>query len=48
MYIQKATLNGQLHEEFWFSHKDFSNGGNLELWLGPNPNKKWGVKELPN
>ncbi|MCM4150844.1 glycoside hydrolase family 92 protein [Arenibacter sp. N53] len=48
MYIQKANLNGKLHEEFYFDHKEFSNGGILELWLGPNPNKKWGVKELPN
>jgi predicted alpha-1,2-mannosidase len=48
MYIQKASLNGILHEKFWFSHKDFSNGGILELWMGPTPNKSWGIKALPN
>ncbi|TQO38441.1 putative alpha-1,2-mannosidase [Arenibacter algicola] len=48
MYIQKATLNGKLHDNFWFSHKDFSKGGILEIWLGPQPNKTWGAKELPN
>lgn len=42
MYIQKATLNGNPLDQFWFSHKDFSEGGILEIWLGPEPNKNWG------
>ena len=47
VYIQKAKLNGKLLENCWFYHKEFAKGGILELWLGPKPNKTWGVKELP-
>lgn len=47
MYIQKAALNGEPLENCWFYHSDFAKGGLLEIWLGPQPNKKWGVKELP-
>jgi len=43
VYIQKATLNGKPHNTFYFWHKDFANGGVLELWLGPEPNKSWGT-----
>lgn len=46
-YIQKAALNGQPLNQFWFKHSDFAAGGVLELWLGPEPNKKWGVGKLP-
>lgn len=45
-YIQKATLNGKEHNQFFFSHADFSKGGVLELWLGAQPNLSWG-KTLP-
>ena len=44
-YIQKATLNGKDHMSCWFSHEAFAKGGTLEIWLGSEPNKKWGVKE---
>jgi len=43
-YIQKATLNGRDHQQFSFSHADFSKGGVLELWLGAKPNLSWGTK----
>jgi len=45
-YIQKAELNGKPLNDFWFSHEIFSKGGTLELWLGPNPNKGWGVEKM--
>jgi len=45
-YIQKAALNGKEHNQFFFSHTDFSKGGLLELWLGAQPNLSWG-KTLP-
>jgi len=45
-YIQKAALNGKEHNQFFFSHADFSKGGLLELWLGSQPNLSWG-KTLP-
>ena len=46
-YIQKAELNKQALNEFWFRHSDFASGGILELWLGPEANKTWGVGKLP-
>lgn len=42
-YIQKAELNGNPLTRFWITHNEFSKGGILELWLGPEPNKNWGT-----
>jgi predicted alpha-1,2-mannosidase len=47
VYIQSAKLNGKPLENCWFYHRDFAKGGLLELDLGPEPNKAWGVKTLP-
>ncbi len=47
MYIQRATLNGHSHDNAWFHHDQLTDGGTLELWLGPEPNEDWGVAELP-
>ena len=47
MYIQKVQLNGKPLENFWFSHADFAKGGTLEIWLGAQPNKDWGVGVMP-
>jgi putative alpha-1,2-mannosidase len=41
-FIQKARLNGEPLNNCWFYHRDFAEGGLLELWLGPEPNKTWG------
>lgn len=46
-YIQSVKLNGKEHTNFWFTHEEYAKGGLLEIWLGPNPNKNWGVGELP-
>lgn len=46
-YIQKAKLNNKPLKDFWFTHDVYSRGGKLEIWLGPKPNKKWGVKNQP-
>jgi predicted alpha-1,2-mannosidase len=46
-YIQKASLNGKPLNNFWFYHSDFARGGLLELWMGSEPNMKWGVGVLP-
>ena len=49
IYIQSAKLNGKaLNRDFRFSHKDFAKGGRLELVLGPQPNKSWGVENRSN
>jgi predicted alpha-1,2-mannosidase len=46
-YIQRAALNGKQLNQFWFSHADFAKGGLLELWLGGEPEKNWGVGVYP-
>lgn len=46
-YIQKAQLNGEPLNNFWFTHEQFAKGGMLELWLGPKPNKDWGLENSP-
>jgi predicted alpha-1,2-mannosidase len=45
-YIQKAELNGKPLNSCWFYHKDFAEGGLLELWLGPKPNTQWGSSPI--
>ncbi|WP_345513279.1 glycoside hydrolase domain-containing protein [Streptomyces yanii] len=47
MYIQRATLNGKELDQAWFYHDQLTGGGTLELWMGDQPNKAWGVKQLP-
>ncbi|MEV5542877.1 glycoside hydrolase domain-containing protein [Saccharopolyspora shandongensis] len=47
MYIQRARLNGQELDNAWFYHDQLTGGGTLELWMGEQPNKAWGVKQLP-
>ena len=42
MYIQKATLDGEVLNGPWFYHKDIADGGKLIIDLGPEPNKAWG------
>jgi len=46
-YIQKAALNGKPLDKFWFTHEEYAKGGKLEIWLGPQPNKQWGLSGLP-
>ena len=43
IYIQSATLNGKRWEKPWFSHADIVKGGELDLNMGPLPNKNWGA-----
>ena len=45
VYIQSAMWNGQPLNTCWLSHKDLVQGGVLELDLGPEPNKEWGIGE---
>lgn len=46
-YIQSVTLNAEKLNTFWFSHEAFEQGGQLDIWLGSNPNKLWGTNGLP-
>ena len=43
-YIQRAELNGKPHDSFRLPHDLFARGGVLELWLGDQPNKEWGIR----
>lgn len=46
-YIQSATLNGKVLNTFWFSAAELLKGGKLVLEMGPEPNKNWGIADLP-
>ena len=43
-FIQSATLNGRSLTRPWFYHRELVKGGELELVLGPEPNKEWGSR----
>ena len=43
VYIQSAKWNDKPHTTCCVPHKDFVQGGVLELELGPHPNQDWGV-----
>ncbi len=47
IYIQKAELNGSPLERAWITHDEIMNGGTLEFWMGPQPNKNWGADNPP-
>jgi putative alpha-1,2-mannosidase len=44
LYIQSAKLNGKVYNKCYIDHKDILNGGTLELIMGPEPNKSWGIE----
>ena len=43
VYIQSASLNAKAWNSYRLTHETVSNGGELVLTLGPEPNKEWGV-----
>jgi len=45
IYIQSATLNGQPLNRCWLSYQEITAGGTLDLVLGVEPNKSWGIAE---
>ena len=42
-YVQRAVLNGKPLDTFTFPAKEVLKGGTLELWMGAEPNKNWGL-----
>lgn len=44
MYIQSATLNGIPVKGFRINQADVLKGGKLEIVMGSNPNKEWGIE----
>jgi len=43
-YVQSALLNGEPLNSCRFKFKDIVNGGKLELIMGNQPNKEWGIE----
>jgi len=43
IYVQKVKLNGVGYNKTYITHKNIMNGGTLEFFMGPEPNKEWGV-----
>lgn len=43
-YVQSAKLNGKALQDFKFPASELLKGGELELEMGAEPNKKWGVQ----
>ncbi|MDR1129397.1 MAG: GH92 family glycosyl hydrolase [Prevotellaceae bacterium] len=43
VYIQSAKLNGQDYNRCYIDYADIMNGGKIELFMGKNPNVKWGL-----
>jgi putative alpha-1,2-mannosidase len=46
MYIQSARLNGKVLNDFKFPASELLKGGKLELEMGPEPNKDWGISKI--
>lgn len=42
-YIQSASINGKTLEKPFFNHQDIIKDGTLEINMGPEPNKNWGI-----
>jgi putative alpha-1,2-mannosidase len=40
-FIQSARLNGQPLDRWWIRQKEVLQGGQLDLELGPTPNREW-------
>ena len=43
IYIQSARLNGEVWNKCWIKHEQVVEGGILELEMGKQPNKVWGM-----
>jgi len=43
-YIQSAKLNGEVLKDFKFPASELLKGGSLEMEMGPEPNRNWGIK----
>ena len=45
IYVQSAKLDGEKYTKSWLTHKFFTDGGVLELTLGPRESTSWGTDE---
>ena len=44
IYIQSAALNGQPINRCWLNYSEIIAGGTLDMVMGAQPNKEWGVQ----
>jgi putative alpha-1,2-mannosidase len=44
-YVQSAKLNGKSLQDFKFPASELLKGGKLDLEMGAEPNKEWGITE---
>jgi len=44
-YVQSAMLNGKPLNNFRFPASELLKGGTLELEMGPEPNREWGISK---
>ena len=47
VYIQSVKLNGKPLNRCWVYYSELKDGATLEYDLGPEPNKSWGISQLP-
>ncbi|MEP6684420.1 MAG: GH92 family glycosyl hydrolase, partial [Parafilimonas sp.] len=45
IYIQSALLNGKSYNKCYIDYTDIMKGGKLELTMGDEPNKNWGIEQ---
>mgnify|MGYP002386304361 FL=1 len=45
IYIQRALFNGKVYNKSYIDYFDIMNGGTLELIMGEQPNKSFGVSK---
>lgn len=43
IYIQSVKLNGEQLQRCYLNHEEITSGGILEIEMGPEPNRNWGV-----
>ncbi len=44
VFIQSAALNGRAINRCWLTYSEITAGGSLDLVLGSQPNKNWGIE----
>ena len=47
IYVKSVWLNGKALDTSFISHRELSEGGELRFEMSDRPNKKWGVKNIP-
>ncbi len=46
-YVQAASFNGAAIINNWMYRNEIVKGGTLSFTMGPEPNKEWGIEQMP-